>query len=137
LLKIFGNTFEIEKKKLEKAAQAAFEWLSEDFEVNLSFVSERRIKELNRVYRNRDLTTDVLSFVLDPNEHGGDIAICYKEVKRQASHWRMGISESAAFLMVHGMLHLAGYDHLKTADRARMEQAESAILKTVGINVER
>jgi rRNA maturation RNase YbeY len=49
----------------------------------------------------------------------------------------MGISESAAFLMVHGMLHLAGYDHLKAAERAKMEEAEAEILESVGIKVER
>jgi probable rRNA maturation factor len=137
MLNLFGTTYEVEPKTLQKAAKAAFEWLEEDFEVNLRFVSERRIKELNRIYRNRDLTTDVLSFVLDPNEHGGDIVICYKEVRHQAAKWHMNLYDAAAFLMVHGILHLAGFDHLKTAERAKMEQAEAEILNSVGIKVER
>jgi probable rRNA maturation factor len=137
LLKVFGSTFEVEKRLLKKVSAEAFLYLSEDFEANLRFVSEKKIRELNRIYRNRDLPTDILSFSLDPGNHGGDIVICYKEVKSQAKKWRISVTDAAGFLLIHGILHLAGFEHTKTSDRVKMEKAEENILKKVGIKIER
>lgn len=138
MLNIIGQTYNLDQKLLKKAAKAAFEYLGGDFEVNLSFVSENRIRELNRDYRNKDEVTDVLSFKLDPNAFGGDVAICYSELKRDAKNlWKLPVSAAAAFLLVHGMLHLADFDHVKAADRDKMEEAEAKILASVGINLER
>lgn len=134
---VFGSTFEVKKELLSAAAKEAFLYLGGDFEVNLRFVSQKRIRELNKTFRNRDIATDVLSFKLDPNVSGGDIAICYKEVQRQAKNLHINVSENAAFLLVHGILHLAGFEHTKTEDRAKMEKAEEEILKKIGVKIGR
>jgi probable rRNA maturation factor len=135
--KIYGLTYEVEKKLLAAAAKEAFLYLDQDFEVNLRFVSEARIQELNRIYRRKDKVTNVLSFSPDPVESGGDVVICYKELKKEAKEWKLSISQAAAFLLVHGILHLAGFDHQKTPERDRMEKAEAEILDKVKIHVER
>jgi probable rRNA maturation factor len=137
LLSICGSTFEITEKVLRHVAKEAFLYIGRDFEVNLRFVSEKKIRELNRIYRNRDMVTDVLSFGLNDKEPGGDVAICYKEVKRQSTNWKHTVNEAASLLLVHGMLHLSGFEHTKTLDRAKMESAEQKILSKAGVRIER
>ena len=133
-----GETYNLDENLLNRAAKEAFDYLGGDFEVNLSFVTPERIRELNRDYRHKDEVTDVLSFKLDPNVFGGDIAICFSELESDAKNlWKLPISEAAAFLLVHGILHLADYDHTNATDRAKMVKAEDEILAKVKINVER
>jgi probable rRNA maturation factor len=137
LLNIFGSTFEVKEGLLKRVSKEAFLYLKRDFEINLRFVSEKKIRELNRIYRNRDLATDILSFSLDKEVLGGDIVICYKEAQFQAKKLQIKISDAACILLAHGILHLAGFEHTKTIDRDRMEKAEIKILSNVGINLER
>jgi probable rRNA maturation factor len=136
-LSIFGSTYEVDKKALEGVAREAFLYLGADFEVNFRFVSEAQITKLNKVYRKKNRVTDVLSFKLDSDESGGDVVICYKELIREAKAWKMSPSDTACFLLVHGILHLAGYDHTNPAERAKMEKTEKEVLKKKGIEVER
>jgi len=137
MLNIFGSTFEVERSILMKASDEIFSHLKKDFEVNLRFVSEKRITELNRVYRGKNKPTNVLSFKIDKDSSGGDIVICYKEAKRDAKRWGIDPSLSASLLLVHGILHLAGYEHKKTKDRDRMEEIENKIIKKLGTEIER
>lgn len=134
---VFGNTFEADKRVLEGVANEAFLYLGEDFDVSFRFVSEAQIRKLNRIYRKKDKLTDVLSFKLDKGEVGGDIVICYKELLREAKQWSMSVSDTASFLLTHGILHLAGFDHTNGPERAKMELAEAKILKKRGIRIER
>ena len=136
-LNLFGNTFEIDKKALVRSAREAFLYLSEDFEVNFRFVSEAQVTKLNKVYRRCNKVTDVLSFKLDPDESGGDVVICYKEMVREAKQWQMKPTDTACFLLVHGILHLAGYDHTNDALRVKMEKAEEQILANLKIKLNR
>lgn len=136
-LLIFGNIYELDKKVLEDVSSEAFLYLGEDFEVNFRFVSEAQIKKLNKVYRGKDKVTDVLSFKLDADESGGDVVICYKELLREAKSWGMTPTNTTAFLLIHGILHLTGFDHTNPKERARMEKAEEAILIKKGIKIER
>lgn len=134
--RIFGKKYGLDDKLLQKAANSAFEYLGGDFEVNVRFVSEDQIRKLNKAYRNIDEVTDVLSFKTDDNIFGGDIAICYQELKKDAINlWMVPVSEAAAFLMIHGMLHLADFDHVKAVDRAKMEKAELEILSRLSIKI--
>lgn len=125
----------VEPKLLEEAAKAAFEYLSDDFEVNLKYVTEAEIRQLNKTYREKDAVTDVLSFNVELERSDGDIAVYFEELKKDADEWSLEISEMAAFLLVHGMLHLAGYDHTNDEDRDRMEKAEGEILAKIGVKI--
>lgn len=125
----------VETKLLEEAARATYKYLSDDFEVNLKYVTAAEIRQLNKTYREKDAVTDVLSFNVELESSDGDIAVYFEELKKDADEWSLKISEMAAFLLVHGMLHLAGYDHTNDEDRDRMEKAEGEILAKIGVKI--
>lgn len=88
--------------------------------ISLSIVGERKIRELEKKYFNRDEVTDVLSFPLEEGvempedfdgENLGDIVICYPQAKRQAMQWNRIVDEEIEFLANHGLLHLLGIHH--------------------------
>jgi probable rRNA maturation factor len=136
-LNLSGKIYDIDKKVLLDVSNEAFLYLGEDFEANLRFVSEAEIKKLNKTFRGLDSVTDILSFKLEDTESGGDIAICYKKLVHEAQEWDMSITNAAAFLLVHGILHLSGYDHMDEAERVKMEKAEEEILLKKGITIGR
>lgn len=88
--------------------------------ISLSVVGERKIRELEKKYFDRDEVTDVLSFPLEegeqmPADHTGldlgDIVVCYPQAKRQAMQWNRLVDEEIEFLACHGLLHLLGIHH--------------------------
>ena len=107
-------------------------------EMALEVVSAPRMRVLNKRYRGKDKSTNVLSFPAPPPAPGirprplGDVLICPSVLRREAR--AQGKSEKAhwAHLVVHGTLHLVGYDHELDGDAARMERREIAILKRLG-----
>lgn len=85
-------------------------------ELTLSFVDDPEIRELNKVYRKKDKTTDVLSFALnetaaDGNFYLGDIVISIPRAKEQAAELGHPLVRELEILTIHGFLHLIGYDH--------------------------
>jgi len=112
---------------LRRWATAALE---RDARVTLRFVGTREGRALNRDYRGRDYATNVLSFVYDsgvPIE--GDVVVCLPVVRQEARAQRKEFRAHLAHLVVHGMLHLQGYDHERDADAAAMEARETEILR--------
>lgn len=106
-------------------------------EMALQVVSAPRMRLLNRRYRGKDKPTNVLSFPAPPAPGVrprplGDVLICPAVLRREAR--AQGKSEQAhwAHLVVHGTLHLVGYDHEGNGDAARMERREVAVLKRLG-----
>ncbi len=104
-------------------------------ELAVEFVGERRIRELNREHRARDEATDVLSFpiegpgeVPDPDDPSprllGDVVICSRQAVRQARADGLPPAFELAVLLVHGTLHLLGYDHEVDAGQMALRQAE-------------
>lgn len=96
-------------------------------EVSLAFVGDAEMRRLNRQYRQRDKTTDVLSFLLEPGL--GQIIISAPQARRDAREARTPLREKLLRLIAHGLLHLRGYDHTKPHERKRMERLEERILK--------
>jgi probable rRNA maturation factor len=100
----------------------------------LRFVDEAEGRALNRRHRGKDRPTNVLSFVYD-DEHGapgGDIVLCAPVLRREAAEQGKPVAAHCAHLVVHGVLHLLGYDHEHAADARKMEARERAILATLG-----
>ena len=108
--------------------------LERDAAVTLRFVDTEEGKALNKTYRQRSGATNVLSFVYDDDrgEVRGDIVLCVPVIRREAALQRKTMNAHCAHLVVHGMLHLQGYDHARTADAARMESREGTILAALG-----
>jgi probable rRNA maturation factor len=115
---------------LRRWARAAIE---RDVRVTLRFVDGRESRALNRRYRGRDRATNVLTFVYDdgaPLE--GVIVLCAPVIRREARAQRKTLAAHYAHLVIHGMLHLQGYDHAREDDAHRMEAREVAVLRDLG-----
>ena len=101
--------------------------------LTIRIVGAREARRLNRHYRGRDYATNVLTFIYSPARPlEGDIAICAPVVAREARRRGVRVDAHYAHLTVHGVLHLQGFDHARTADAARMESREARILKKLG-----
>jgi probable rRNA maturation factor len=108
--------------------------LERDAEITLRFVDQDEARRLNRRYRHRDRPTNVLTFVYDDERDvlRGDIVLCTPVLRREAQEQGQALAAHCAHLVVHGTLHLQGYDHVDDAGAARMEAHETAILARLG-----
>lgn len=107
-------------------ASLEVEGFTDDLTVSLSFVSEDEIKDLNRDYRGIDRVTDVLSFPAwdDYARVLGDVIICPQRAREQAEDIGNTLEEELAYLTVHSIFHLLGYDHMTVEDKALMRDKE-------------
>ena len=109
-----------------------------DSELTIRLVDEAEGRELNHTYRQRDYATNVLSFPADvPDELLdipllGDLVICVPVVMREAQEQSKSLEAHWAHLVIHGCLHLLGYDHILDAEAEEMEALERALLAELG-----
>lgn len=124
---------------IEEAIEAVLrlEGKSLDYEISISFVNNEEIRELNRLYRNVDRETDVLSF---PMEEGlvqtnmlGDIVISLEKALEQSVEYGHSLKREVIYLIVHSMLHLLGYDHMTEEEKRAMREREKEIMKRLNI----
>jgi probable rRNA maturation factor len=101
-------------------------------EVSVVFTTDTKIHALNRQWRGKDKPTNVLSFPLSPPAHFGDIVLALQTIKREATNENKTLEQHVAHLLVHGMLHLLGYDHEDDADARTMMRKETTILRDLG-----
>ena len=104
-----------------------------DAEVSITLVDDAMIYALNLQYRGMDKPTNVLSFELGDDLLLGDIYISLDTVSREAAALGISVEEHTAHMVVHGMLHLQGYDHIEDSDASVMESREVKILKSLGV----
>ena len=97
----------------------------------IAFVSDPRIRDLNRRFRNVDKPTDVLSFPAEEKTNLGDIAISVETAAAQAKENSLTFEAEIAQLILHGLLHLSGYDH--ETDNGEMNRLELRLRKKLGI----
>lgn len=128
-------------------ATLQYEGFQDSAEIDVTLVDDNAIHEINKEHRNIDSPTDVLSFPLGENgvydtnpQTGakmlGDIVISVETAFRQADFYGHGIEREIAFLTVHSMLHLLGYDHVNGGlEQEIMREKEEAILETLGLAV--
>lgn len=106
-------------------------------EITVRFVSRAEAVALNERFRTRDYAPNVLSFPYgddgNPGSVCGDIAICPAIVAREAAEQGKPFEAHLAHLVVHGVLHLRGYDHVEDRDAARMERLESRLVVALGL----
>ena len=107
--------------------------LERDARITLRFVDRREGRALNRRYRDRDHATNVLTFVYDGGVSlAGDIVLCAPVVAYEARIQHKRLTAHYAHLVIHGMLHLQGYDHERDDDAVRMEAREITLLRALG-----
>jgi probable rRNA maturation factor len=101
--------------------------------VTIRLVDEEEGQSLNREYRGKDYATNVLSFPYETEPRVfGDLVICPAVVSREAEEQQKPLEAHYAHLVVHGMLHLQGWDHLEDAEAEDMEAEETRILASLG-----
>ncbi len=134
---------------IEENVRAAAEKVGELYgvengEVSVTLTNNEYIHTLNREYRGIDRPTDVLSFALNESEEPevedgpdvnvlGDLVISVERAKEQAADYGHSVKREIAFLTVHGMLHLLGYDHMEEEDRIEMEAEQRFVMEKLGI----
>ena len=111
-------------------------------EISILLCHNDYIHTLNKQYRNIDRPTDVLSFALNKGEEDGydgpdtallgDIIISLEKVQEQADEYGHSFERELAYLTIHGMLHILGYDHMEPDDKAEMRKEEEFILQRLG-----
>lgn len=119
----------------------------ENGEVSVTLTNNAYIHTLNKEYRGIDRPTDVLSFALNESEEPemldgpevnvlGDLIISVERAEEQAADYGHSLRREVAFLTVHGMLHLLGYDHMEEDERAEMEEEQRFVMEKLGISRE-
>ncbi len=120
---------------INKAVEACLfeEKMSSNVEVSLSLVNNEEIKELNKKYRGKDYSTDVLSFPLNEEIEEliilGDIIVSIQKVIQQSKEYNHSFERELIYLIIHGMFHLLGYDHLDEEDKKIMRDKEKKVVK--------
>ena len=131
--------------RIAEAVMAA-EGLPSGTEIAIHLVGEERIAELNETHLGKHGPTDVLSFPIEdlqpgqvprtatdgPPPHIGDVLICPSVVRSNAQAGGVAFDDELALMVVHGVLHLLGYDHVDDADAEQMEGRERELLASVG-----
>ncbi len=106
--------------------------------VLVRIVTPEESRQLNRDYRGKDRPTNVLSFPFEvpagiPSDHLGDLVICADVVAREAAEQGKAPPDHWAHMLIHGVLHLLGYDHIDSAEAQEMEAIEVRLLAKLGI----
>jgi len=127
----------IEEAKLKKIVERTLGAVGvKNAAVSIAVIGDEEMKKMNNFYRGKNKTTDVLSFTYESYKSGfkkplfGEIVICYPQAVRQAKQQKHGVVEEIKMLLVHGALHLAGYDHEKSLKEAGiMEDLQNKMVK--------
>ncbi|SFJ89559.1 probable rRNA maturation factor [Marinilactibacillus piezotolerans] len=140
-----------EKKLIDEILEFAAEKLSleEDAEISVTIVDNNRIQEINKTYRNKDYATDVISFAMEDETEDdwlisdedeidlprvlGDLFISIDKTAEQAEDYGHSFERELGFLVVHGLLHLNGYDHMTETEEKEMFTLQEKILKEYGL----
>ena len=130
----------IDPDRIRLAAEAALEISGNaGAELSVVLVGDEEIRELNRRFLDRDRPTNVIAFSMLEGEFStinpellGDVVISVETAATEAGHGGVSVERQTAFLLVHGLLHLLGYEHEEdTGERARMEEAEKELYEAL------
>jgi probable rRNA maturation factor len=127
----------IARETIAAAAAAKKGSPGEGWDVSLCLADDAALRALNLSWRGIDKPTNVLSFPAAPGRPGdatlGDIALAYETLAREAEDLGVSLADHYRHLLVHGFLHLVGYDHEADAEAERMETLETRILAQLGV----
>jgi len=135
------NKIKIDKRKIRSTVLKILKIIDcADKEISLSFVDDENIKQLNMQYLGKDKATNVLSFSLQKGEYGdinaqvlGDIIVSVETAQRDALYGKLTIAQEIDFLIIHGILHLLGYNHENTTKKEtnKMRQKEKELFNAL------
>ena len=143
-LQVQVRSVRFDRKRLLRLAQAMLKIIDEPLaDMSVSFVGDRRMRRLNHRFRHKDRSTDVLAFAFREAKaphtfklvgaHLGDVVIALPTAQRQANAARRPLEEELVALLIHGVLHLCGYDHEQSrAEALRMQRKERQMRRRLG-----
>lgn len=120
----------IDLKLVERVTQKFLDLIKDRRDVSIVFVGDKRIQDLNKTYRRKDKVTDILSFDGD-KDFFGEIIIDYAQIKRQAKVFSKNVKDELVFILIHGLLHLQGYDDMTERGRVEMEKLGEKFVKKI------
>ena len=129
-------------KKICKAFPKKYKFLNKKVSFNLLLSNNKNIKKLNKNFRNRNKSTDILSFPsekkikISKNTFLGDIIISYNYVNKSSSQDLRLFKKKATKIFIHGFLHLLGFDHIKNNDYSKMIKEEDLLYKLVKLKID-
>lgn len=126
-----GGVFLPSRQKIKSWVAAA---MREDMTVTVRVVDEDEARILNRQYRGRDYATNVLSFGYQTVPCSGDLILCAPVIERESGAQGKDLEAHYAHLIVHGILHLQGFDHEQDTSAKEMEALETSVMQTLGFN---
>lgn len=154
-MQVFFEKIEYKYRKIiKKVVDMALQITDNDLPqavISYTFMNEKEMQKLNLKSRNVDRVTDVLSFPMieikqgeklqdylnelspDGNLYIGDVVICPRKAKTQAKEYGHSLRREVAFLALHGLLHILGYDHIKEGDEVVMQDTANKVLNALGI----
>jgi len=127
-----------DEQQIQRWIDSALQDYLTDTEIVVRIVDEQESAELNQQYRHKSGPTNILSFPIDLPEGIelyllGDLVICAPVLEKEAVEQQKGLSDHWAHIIIHGVLHLLGYDHIEDDEAELMENKEITILKTLTI----
>jgi probable rRNA maturation factor len=136
-----GAWGEMTEQMLARAARAALveapSLPAGEYELTILLTDDEEMRTLNRIWRGKDAPTNVLSFPASESLSGpgllGDIALAYETIRDEARERDIALADHVAHLVVHGVLHLIGFDHADDMQAERMEARERKALASLGI----
>ena len=124
-------------KKICKAFPKKYKFLNKKVTFTLLLSNNKNIKKLNKIFRNKNKSTDILSFpsekkiTISKNTYLGDIIISYNYLDKPRSQDLKSFKEKVTKILIHGFLHLLGFDHKKNKDYSKMLKEENLLFKSV------
>ena len=134
------------------AATLTAQKIGNNIEMGLVIANQQKVQQLNKIYRGKDMPTDVLAFTMfaesgniaeadftpppDGVKHLGEVIISYPQAIIQAKEHHHSIKREVAILIIHGVLHLLGYDHIDDKEAKEMETEEAKILSVISGEIE-
>lgn len=136
--RIFQSQHQPSDAQLEGWVNTVLTKLDDDFELTIRIVDETESAQLNETYRHKLGATNILSFPFEVPEEVelnllGDLVICAPVLEREAREQNKSLHHHWAHIVIHGTLHLLGYDHIEDADALEMESKEIELLQTLSI----
>ncbi len=134
-VEITNKTHKVLKKALiTQAVESTLAFKKRRGDVSVVFVGDAAIQRLNRQYRKKDYVTDILSFAEDTkSDFVGELIIDFKQIERQAKQYGHSISWELVFILIHGTLHLLGYEDETEKGRKTMEKLGYQLIKKIAV----
>jgi probable rRNA maturation factor len=135
---IFKSNGQPDQEQIQRWVDAALDGFNQDTEIVVRIVDEEESAELNQQYRHKKGPTNILSFPVEVPEGIelnllGDLVICAPILEKEAFEQHKALTDHWAHIIVHGVLHLLGYDHIDDDEAELMESKEITILNTLNI----